>query len=176
MNVFVEYPFGIKKSSISIDKWKNYVLMALSMKMSAKGRYGLRVMVELASRFGQGPVLVGDIAKTQAISSKYIHVLVGGLKSAGLVCAVRGPNGGYQLTRSPATITALDVVSALEGQSVPAPCVADSSYCSRADRCATRDVWCEVAAAVDGVLSNLTLEQLAMRQHAKQEAPLTYYI
>lgn len=146
------------------------------MKMSTKGRYGLRVMVELASRFGHGPVLVEDIAKTQEISGKYIHVLVAGLKSAGLVCAVRGPNGGYALTRSPATITARDVVSALEGQSAPVQCVADASYCPRAGRCATRDVWCEVAAAVDGVLSNLTLEQLAMRQRVKQEAPLTYHI
>jgi Rrf2 family protein len=146
------------------------------MKISTKGRYGLRVMVELAARFGRGPVLVEDIAKSQGISSKYIHVLVAGLKSAGLVRAVRGPNGGYQLTRSPANITAQDVISALEGKSAPVPCVADSSFCPRADRCAARDVWCEVAAAVDGVLANITLEQLALQQHAKQEAPLTYHI
>ncbi|MGE5257982.1 MAG: RrF2 family transcriptional regulator [Hyphomicrobiales bacterium] len=144
--------------------------------MSTKGRYGLRVMVELASRFGRGPILVEEIARTQEISGKYIHVLVAGLKSAGLVRAARGPNGGYELTRSPAIITALDVVSALEGKSAPVQCVADASYCPRAGRCAARDVWCEVAAAVDGVLSNLTLEQLAMRQGIKQEAPLTYHI
>ncbi len=152
------------------------MLLDSAMKMSTKGRYGLRVMVELACHFGRGPVLVEDIAKNQEISGKYIHVLAAGLKSAGLVYAVRGPNGGYELTRSPANITALDVVSALEGKSTPVQCVADPSYCARSARCAAHDLWCEVAAAVDSVLSNLTLEQLAMRQRAKQEAPLTYHI
>ena len=146
------------------------------MKMSTKGRYGLRVMIELASHFGRGPMLVDAIAKSQGISSKYIHVLVTGLKSAGLVRAVRGPNGGYELTRSPSRITALEVVSTLEGRSAPVECVENDSSCPRAGRCAARDVWCEVASAVDGVLASLTLDQLATKQQAKQEEPATYQI
>lgn len=146
------------------------------MKVSTKGRYGLRVMIELATQFGNGPVLVDEIAKNQEISGKYIHVIVSGLKSAGLIRSVRGPNGGYELTRSPSKITALDVISALEGKSAPADCVLDASSCSRSGNCASRDVWCQVASVVDVVLSALTLEQIVKRQYAKDESPITYHI
>lgn len=146
------------------------------MKMSTKGRYGIRVMMELAGHYGLGPTSVAAIARSQGISGKYIHLLVMGLRSAGLVRTVRGPGGGYELAKAPSSITALDVVSALEGRSVPVECVADASSCPRAGRCAARDVWCEVASAVDGVLSGLTLEQLAARQRAKVEEPVSYCI
>jgi Rrf2 family protein len=146
------------------------------MKMSTKGRYGLRVMMELASHFGQGPLLVADIAKNQSISGKYIHVLVANLKSAGLVRAVRGPSGGYELSRNPSKITALEVISALEGRSAPVECVVDATSCPRSDLCAVRDVWCEVASAMDGVLGSLTLAQLASKQRNKQNESVTYNI
>jgi Rrf2 family protein len=139
------------------------------MKMSTKGRYGLRVMAELAGRYGQGPVPADVIARNQDISGKYIHLLVMVLRSAGLVRSVRGPGGGYELARKPSSITALDVVSALEGSSAPAECVTDAEYCPRAGRCATRDVWRDVSSAVDGVLSGITLEQLSARQRAMSD-------
>jgi len=146
------------------------------MQVSSKGRYGLRVMIELASQFGNGPVLVDEIAKKQEISGKYIHVIVSGLKSAGLVRSVRGPNGGYELTRAPSRITALDVISALEGKSAPAKCVLDSSSCSRSGNCASRDVWCQIASLVDVALSALSLEQIVIRQWDKDENPISYQI
>lgn len=146
------------------------------MKISTKGRYGLRVMVELAKRYGQGPVLAETIAVSQDISGKYIHVLVGGLRTAGLIRTARGPSGGYELTRSPSSVTALDVVSALEGRTAPVNCVIDISCCRRARGCATRDLWREVAAAIDGVLSGATLEQLAAKQHAQQDEPSDFCI
>jgi len=146
------------------------------MKISTKGRYGLRVMMELAERYGGGPVTVDSIARRQDISAKYIHVLVTGLRSAGLIRSVRGPSGGYELARSPASITALDVVAALEGRSAPVECVSDAACCPRVPHCAARDVWCQVASAVDGVLSALTLEQLAARQRAKAEGAADYCI
>lgn len=133
-------------------------------------------MMELSRHYGHGPVAVDVIARNQEISGKYIHVIATGLRAAGLVRAIRGPNGGYELTREPSAITALDVVSALEGKSAPVDCVADATSCPRSGQCAARDVWCEVASAVDGVLSGLTLEQLAARQRAKREEPATYYI
>jgi Rrf2 family transcriptional regulator, cysteine metabolism repressor len=147
-----------------------------TMKMSTKGRYGLRVMVELAFHYGRGPLLVETIARNQGISGKYIHVLVTSLRAAGLVRAVRGPNGGYELTRNPSRVTALEVVSALEGKNAPAECVSDASVCSRADQCAARDVWCEVASAIDGVLSGFTLEQLSLKQSTKHQEAATYHI
>ena len=137
------------------------------MKISTKGRYGLRVMIELAAKYGRGPVLVDTIAKNQEISAKYIHVLMSGLKSGGFIRSVRGPSGGYELSRPPAEITALEVVRALEGDLAPVDCVANSSSCSRVAGCATRDLWCEMGAAVEGVLGRYTLADLARRQAEK---------
>ena len=146
------------------------------MKVSTKGRYGLRVMLELAVSYGSGPMAVDLIAEKQDLSAKYIHVLVAGLRAAGLVRAIRGPGGGYELTRPPETITLLDVITALEGPTVPVECVADTSVCSRTDRCAARDVWCEIAEAVDGILAGFTLAELAARQADKDEEALGYCI
>jgi Rrf2 family protein len=146
------------------------------MKMSTRGRYGLRVMMELAEHYGRGPMTVDSIAKRQDISAKYIHVLVMGLRSAGLIRSVRGPSGGYELARSPASITALDVLAAIEGRNAPVECVIDAAFCPRSTRCVARDVWCQVASAVDGVLSALTLEQLAARQCAKADGAADYCI
>ena len=146
------------------------------MRMSTKGRYGLRVMVELASNFGNGPMLADVIANNQGISSKYIHLLANSLRSAGLVRTVRGPSGGYELVKNPSSVTALDVVSTLEGRSAPVECVVDVSSCPRSPFCAARDVWCDVASAVDRVLSELTLAQLSVKQRSKQEEPLSYCI
>lgn len=146
------------------------------MRMSTKGRYGLRVMLELASHYGMGPLGVDTIAENQGISGKYIHVLVTGLRSAGLLRTVRGPSGGYELAKSPSSITALDIIVALEGECAPVECVRDASQCNRASVCAARDVWCDVAAAIDRVLSDLTLEQLLAKQRAKTAKPLSYCI
>lgn len=138
------------------------------MKISTKGRYGLRVMVELAGSFGQGPVLVESVARREELSAKYIHVLMTGLRSAGLIRTVRGPHGGYELTRPPAEITVLDVVSALEGRSAPVDCVVSAAVCPRSTHCALRDVWCDVAAAMDNVLAGITLEELRHKQRVKR--------
>ncbi len=146
------------------------------MKVSTKGRYGLRVMMELAGHYGRGPMPVEAIARNQAISGKYIHVLVMRLRAAGLVRSVRGPGGGYELAKEPSSITALDVVSALEGKIVPVECAANASSCPRGGGCAVRDVWSNVASAVDGVLSRLTLEDLWLRQKSMTEESLTYCI
>jgi len=146
------------------------------MKISTKGRYGLRVMMELATRFGQGPTLVGTIASAQNISGNYIHILLAALKAAGLVRAMRGPMGGYELTCDPGKITTLDVVRALEGHAWPVACVANEDWCSKSKTCAARDVWRELAAAMEKVLSAITLEQLVARQRAKSEQAMMFHI
>lgn len=85
------------------------------MKMTAKGRYGLQLMVDLAAQAGRGPVLVGAIAERQGLPPKYLHVLTASLKAAGLVKIQRGPAGGCELARPAGRITALEVLEALEG-------------------------------------------------------------
>jgi Rrf2 family protein len=132
-------------------------------------------MVELAIRHGSGPVLVTALAESQGISANYIHVLMGGLKTAGLVRSLRGPNGGYELTRKPEDISAFDVVSALEGDTVPVECVSDPGCCPRSAHCVTRDMWCRIAASADEILKSQTLAQLAESQ-CSQDHHLTYTI
>ena len=146
------------------------------MKMSTRGRYGLRVMIELAANHGKGPVLVETIAKNQGISGKYIHALVPGLRAAGFVRTVRGPSGGYELARQPSKVSALEVVAALEGNLAPVDCVTDTGRCARVPRCAARDVWCEVAAAIDLVLSSYTLDRLAALERKKLGQSLDFSI
>ncbi len=134
------------------------------MKMSTKGRYGLRIMMELARQYGKGPIPVDIIAKNQDISGKYIHVLVMGLKAAGLIRTLRGPKGGYSLAREPGSMTALDVVSALEGEIAPVECVKEESYCKHSGSCIARELWCETASAIQESLRRVTIKELAERQ------------
>lgn len=146
------------------------------MRMSTKGRYGLRVMMELASNHGRGPLPVDIIATKQGISRKYIHFLMTGLKNAGLIRPVRGPNGGFELTRDPASISALDVITVLEGWNAPVECVVDAKSCSRSGRCATREVWCNVTTAVNQVLSGCSLAELSSKQRALGDGSADYCI
>ena len=146
------------------------------MKVSTKGRYGLRIMVELAVHHGTGPVQVTTIASNQRLPAKYIHVLVGGLKAAGLVTAVRGPNGGLELARDPARITPLDIVEALEGRLTAVDCTGDPGVCARAGDCVARDVWCELAAAMAEALGRHTLAELAERERSRQDVGDAYVI
>ncbi|HSW38891.1 MAG TPA: Rrf2 family transcriptional regulator, partial [Acidobacteriota bacterium] len=146
------------------------------MKISTKGRYGLQVMMDLVQNYGRGPIPVETIAGNQEISGKYIHQIVIDLRGSGLVRTVRGPHGGYELARDPSSITVRDVVTALEGNIAPVDCVANMTFCSRAGQCAARDVWRDVASAIDGVLSGITMEQLSARQREKAEDAPNYCI
>lgn len=146
------------------------------MKVSTKGRYGLRIMVELALHYGSGPVQVTTVAQNQALPGKYIHVLVGGLKAAGLVTAVRGPNGGLELAREPARITALEVVEALEGRIAPVDCAADADACGRSGACVAQEVWTDLAEAMAAALRRHTLAELADKARARLDHGESYVI
>lgn len=146
------------------------------MKVSTKGRYGLRIMIELALRHGSGPVLVPDIARSQDLPAKYVHVLVGGLKAAGLVTTLRGPAGGLELAREPARITPLDVVEALEGRIAGVDCTLDPARCDRAAECVAREVWGEMAAAMSQALARHTLLDLAERVRGRSGGHEAYVI
>ena len=136
------------------------------MKVSTKGRYGLRIMMELALHHGSGPVLVSAIAESQVLPGKYIHVLVGGLKAAGLVRTVRGPNGGLELGREPSKITPLDVVTALEGR-ISLEHVPDGTPCEGGESSVAREVWTDLAHAMEASLARHTLADLADLQRTR---------
>ena len=130
------------------------------MRVSTKGRYGLRAMFELAQCFGERPVLMSTIAAKQDLTRKHLHALLTSLKSAGLVRSVRGPGGGFVLTRSPDQIRLSEILHALEGPLSLVHCVADRRSCDRANRCAARGVWQELSGAIEEVLDNITLADM----------------
>lgn len=132
------------------------------MRGSAKGRYGLQFMVELALQAGQGPVQVETVAERQSLPPKFLRVLLGPLKSAGLVKVQRGPNGGCELARHPSHITALEVLEALEGRLGPASLPLDVTPGARA----VRDLWTRSTEAARAVLRGATLADLAFKQQA----------
>ena len=136
------------------------------MKISTKGRYALRLMVDLALE-GQGaPVALRDVAKRQEISEKYLEQLVAPLTRAGLLKSVRGASGGYLLTKSPAEYTTGEILRAQEGSLAPVDC-ADGAPCERQDRCTTAPLWRRIAQAVDGVVDHTTLQDLIDEYQAK---------
>jgi Rrf2 family protein len=145
------------------------------MKLSTKGRYGVRLMMDLALHYGSGPIFLKDIAERQEISEKYLWQLIPPLKQAGLVSTTRGSHGGYKLAKAPAQITLKEIVSTLEGPLNLVECVDDIGVCPRSSACATRDVWGEVAAKIAQVLESFTLEHLVENQKQKINT-LTYSI
>jgi len=147
------------------------------MKLSTRGRYGTRAVLELALRYGEGPVLLKDVASRQDIPLSYLENLMGALRAAGLVATVRGMHGGYYLAKPPSEIRLSQIVTALEGSIAPVECVDDHKHCSRAELCVTRDVWSEVKQAIEGVLESITVEELVRRHREKQSpTPSRYYI
>ncbi len=130
------------------------------LKLSTKGRYGVRAMSELALAWGQGPVLMGTIAERQGFSRKYLHALLTSLKEAGLVESIRGARGGYLLAKPPEQIRLDQIVIALEGPLAVVHCVREDGRCARAEECIVQDLWRTLSAKLVEVLSAQTLEDL----------------
>lgn len=129
------------------------------MKISTKGRYALRLMLDLALN-GQGqPAALRDVAGRQDISEKYLEQLVAPMTRAGLLKSVRGASGGYLLTRSPADYTVGEILRTQEGSLAPVEC-ADGQACARSGQCVTVDLWRRLKEAVDGVVDATTLQDL----------------
>jgi Rrf2 family protein len=124
--------------------------------------YGAHAVIELARRFGQGPVQCAEIAASQKIPEAYLDQLLSGLRRVGIVRSVRGPHGGHELARDPRTLTLGDVVTALEGPVVPHEFVHSSS--SDLDACAVRNAWLEAAEASQRVLDQTTIQTLLEEQ------------
>lgn len=138
------------------------------MKISTKGRYALRLMLDLAIHGGeQAPVSLRDVSRRQQLSDKYLEQIVTPLSRAGLVRSVRGAGGGYLLTRTPAEYTVGDILRPLEGDLAPVECATDAGFCERCDECVTVELWQEIHRAVSQVVDNITLGDLVKRQQAR---------
>lgn len=140
------------------------------MRLSTKGRYGLRAMLDIAQSQEEGPVAIHSIAQRQDLSSRYLEQLLIPLKQAGLVRSVRGSQGGYVLGRAAGSITVGDVIRVLEGPIAPVDCVNELNpdECDRADYCVTKKIWSRLRDSIVEVLDSYTLEDL-MKEAASTE-------
>lgn len=145
------------------------------MKLSTRGRYGVRAMVDLALHYGQGPITVREISERMKVSPKYLDQLMSSLKSAGLIRNIRKAGRGYIIARSPGEIKISEIIQVLEGSMAPVDCVDDAGTCSQADVCVVRDLWREVKGAIDSVLESCTLEEMAARQKEKGTSNTSIY-
>jgi Rrf2 family iron-sulfur cluster assembly transcriptional regulator len=141
------------------------------MRVSTRGRYALRAMVDLALHADGEPVSRQDIAGRQGISADYVAQLFRRLHAAGLVEGVKGPGGGYLLARDTANITAGDVVRAVEGPLAVVYCAlpGNESACNRVDRCATHLLWKRLSAVMTEFLDSVTLQDLCDEARQLQE-------
>ena len=139
--------------------------MACLLKVSSKGRYGVKAVYELALHFGRGPLTVSMIAHAQQISEQYLEQLMPSLKRSGLVKGIRGAQGGYILARDPGAVSVRDVVGAVEGPILLTDCSSQEAVgCHELDRCIGPDVWTRVQDAVVDAMAGITFEQLVKQQ------------
>ncbi|MFH1715352.1 MAG: Rrf2 family transcriptional regulator [Elusimicrobiota bacterium] len=144
------------------------------MKLSARTRYGARLMVKLACEYGKDLVFLRTIAKSEDISEKYLSQIIIPLKAAGLVNAVRGVQGGYMLAKNPKNITMKDIFYALEGKAEIMACFGGKSSCKRSSICVTQGVWHIMQKSINSALEGFDLEGLA-KQYKSLEKDQTVY-
>lgn len=138
------------------------------MKISTKGRYALRLMIDLALNGGEKPVSLKDVANRQGISDKYLEQIISVLNKAGYVRSIRGAQGGYLLKRDPEEYTVGMILRLTEGSLAPVACIEDDQIvCERQDACVTSIVWKKINDAVNDVVDNITLQDLCDWQNEK---------
>ena len=137
------------------------------MKISTKGRYGMRAALELSLRYGLGPVMVREISESQDISERYLEQILNTLRTSGFVMSTRGAKGGYELARNPSEITLGDIIRSLEGPLDVVSCTGKYE-CERMKKCATYYVWKEIKEILEKMLNSITLEELVTRHHRLQ--------
>lgn len=145
------------------------------MKLSTRGRYGLRALLDLAVHQGKGMVLLKDIARREELSLPYLERVITPLIAAGLVKSTRGARGGILLVKQPAEVKLTEVVQLLEGSIAPVDCVNDPRVCSRSAFCVTRDIWIQIKDAMTQVLDSTTLQDLVERQRQKEQTETGMY-
>ncbi len=155
----------------------------MALRMSARGRYGVRLMTALALRYEGGTVLLKEIARAEAISEKYLSQIIITLRAAGLVVSQRGSHGGYALARPPQRITVKEVVEAVEGRIAVAPCLeerdaAGPAACARITACAASILWRRLSEDIERSLASFTLDELARqaRRLWEQAEPAPDYV
>lgn len=127
------------------------------MKLSTKGRYGLKAMFELSLNHSKGPVSIKTIATNQNIPEQYLEQIFSKLRKAKLIKSVRGAQGGYLLTKKASEITVYDVINAVEGPVSISECLESDEICENSNSCVTRGVWEKIKNSIENVMKSITL-------------------
>src|SRR2546425_8663432 len=147
------------------------------MRISTKGEYGIRALIELTNRYGEArPIQSSEIASRQKVPESYLEQLLTTLRRSGFIRSVRGPQGGHALIREPGDLRVSEVIEALEGPIMLSDCLDEASACSRNGGCAQRGMWQAVREAIMGVLENTTIGDLAERERAGQSGGMRYVV
>ena len=147
------------------------------MKLSTRGRYATRALLDLALHYEEEPILLRDIAQRQQISLPYLEHVITPLIAGGIVRSTRGRRGGVSLARPPKEIRVSEIIQLVEGSISPVECVTNPGICNRSGLCVTRDIWGELKKAMNGVLAATTLQDLVERQKRKEQPEeVMYYI
>lgn len=131
------------------------------IKISTRGRYGTRAIIDLAIHYGDKPVLLKDIAEREEIPIRYLEQIVIPLKVAGIVKSVRGAKGGYKLAKKPEEIKLSEVIRALEGSCCLVECVNNPDYCDRIDICSAHEIWKKATNSLKEIFDRITIKELA---------------
>lgn len=129
------------------------------MKLSTKGRYGVKAMVDLAIHYGESPISIKSISQRQGISEYYLEQLFSALRKAKLIKSIRGAQGGYVLNKLPEEITVADIMEVLEGPIEISDCV-EGTTCNNGNCCATRLVWQKIKTGIEDVTTSVTLKDI----------------
>lgn len=140
------------------------------MKISTKGRYAARVMLDLAVNSTGECIKVKEIAARQGISEKYLEQIIAVLHKAGYVTSARGAQGGYRLAKDPKEFTIGMILRLTEGSMAPVTCLEEGAVeCERCDTCETLDVWRDIYKAVNQVIDNVTIADLVEKRRKRQD-------
>lgn len=132
------------------------------MKLSTRGRYGLKAMVDLAVEYGGAPVSTSTLASSQGISEAYLEQLISSLRKAGVIVSLRGAQGGYKLARAPEEINVGEILRILEGSTDLVECVGTEKVdCDNACTCSARPLWLKLQAKINAVLNETSLADMA---------------
>lgn len=139
------------------------------MKISTKGRYALRMMLDMAQHQKNGPVALKDIAERQNVSKKYLEQIALVLSQAGVLQGTRGHQGGYRLIAEPKECTVYDILVSVEGSMHPVACLDHSpNDCERCNGCETLYVWQGLDTVIQNYLKGITLQDVLDRVHVKE--------
>lgn len=134
------------------------------LRLSTKGQYGVRAMFEIAKGYPERPVTIREISERQEVSAPYLEQILNKLRKAGLIKSVKGPGGGYVLSKEPEHISIGAILNELEGPVALTSCLAPGEGCTRVDGCVTHLLWKALGAKIEAFLETITLKDLIEKE------------